>query len=474
MNVPRARSREVATAVAASLVVVAVTVAEPDRSGPLLAALAVAAVAAVAALGDPVLAMLLVVAASFLRLAAPVDPLVPALGLAVVSVAAAVYRRHLPAVRCGPLEIVMLAYLGWNLVSWILPHDLPASGDAGWIARYLVTGTVLPFALYVLGRTVFGTDRAIRLLLWTVVGLAGYSALVSVLQFHGPRALVWPRFVVTNPGWPDRAVGVVNQPVVTGMVLVVAVPLCLVLARRTDLARPARLLAAAVAVVSCYAIYLTHTRVVWLAFVLVLVLGAVIGGRALRRDHLTVLAVIVVAAVANWAAVSSSDRSAGGVGSTNEIMDRLNIIATGWWGFTERPLAGWGIGRFAALNTTYHQQWAPWVDWERGAGFASHENEIGILAELGLVGLLLWLTVLALVARRVWAAVRAHAGDTGPRRTLTLVAACALLTYLTVGVTVDARFLDLANALAFLLAGAATAVPVTAPSPAPDPAVVLR
>jgi len=113
-----------------------------------------------------------------------------------------------------------------------------------------------------------------------------------------------------------------------------------------------------VAAASCYSVYLTHTRAVWLALVLVVVLGLLLArgwrtGFAITADD-TLLAVVV-----NWTTFTSSDREAGGVTSTNELYERLNLIATSLWAIGEKPLAGWDVGRFAAVNTYHHDRWSP-------------------------------------------------------------------------------------------------------------------
>ena len=67
--------------------------------------------------------------------------------------------------------------------------------------------------------------------------------------------------------------------------------------------------------------------------------------------------------------------------------DRLNSIQTAFWAFAQKPIEGWGIARFQVVNTYHHQQWSADIPWIGGYGIVSHENELGILAELGVIGL---------------------------------------------------------------------------------------
>ena len=202
------------------------------------------------------------------------------------------------------------------------------------------------------------------------------------------------------------------------------------------------------------AIYLTHTRAIYLAFVLVLILGVILasGARAVFAGLLGAIALVVAL---NWSTFTSSDRAAGGVDSKGEVWDRLNTIATSIWAFKREPWFGWGISRFVAVNTFDHQQWSNDIPWVRGLGIASHETELGILVELGILGLLLWLCVLVpligLLLQAYW--ILPSAGLTGRR--LAFVAICALATQLVAGAFADLRLLDFPMCMVFLICGMA-------------------
>jgi O-antigen ligase len=156
----------------------------------------------------------------------------------------------------------------------------------------------------------------------------------------------------------------------------------------------------------------------------------------------------------NWATFTSSDRAAGGVGSAGEVQDRLNTLATSIWAFERKPLLGWGIGRFSSVNTDHHQQWSPSTPWERGFGIPSHFDIMGIAVELGVVGVILWISILYLVIRRVGQAVRRLPVQGVYNRPLAWTALMCLLALVTTGLTVDLRFFDFCNIIVWLLAGA--------------------
>lgn len=449
------------------LVVAASWVVAPSTAGPGLAVLAVGLGVAAVFFGvnSPVLAVLLLLVAMFLRfplkaLGLPVEPRILAffgvVGAAAVAVARGVSRMP----KLGPVEGAMALYVIWNIGSAITPHVYPMSDPRTGVAdaahTFILIGTVIPFTLYLMGRFVFDRGWTARTLLWLVIAFAGYSTAVSVLQFHAP-ALVWPRYIVEQApetGWADRASGVFSQPVVNGLIIVIGFAIALALAHQPRTPRWQRLALSLFAVTSLYAIFLTHTRVVWLVFAIMLILGAVLLPRG-RISFVTTILTVGFAIGLNWGTFTSADRSAGGVGSLGELNDRLNTIATSWWAVQERPVAGWGIGRFTQVNTYHHQQWSTEVEWRHGYGISSHLNELGIAVELGLVGLGLWLAVLFLVGRRLIRAVTNLPRDGLCGRALAVVALIAFISLIVTGLTVDLRFFDFANALVMLLVGTA-------------------
>jgi len=431
--------------------------------GMVLVAVGLGTVLLFSGLNSPVLAVVLLLLTLCFRVALadvlPVEPFILVFGVVIAAAWIAVARGSSWSPKLGPVEVVMTFYAAWNIGSAIAPHPYPAidpvTGTGTSVYHYILTGTLLPFTLYLLGRFLFHHTSAVRTLLWTVVGIAGYSTLVSIAQFHAP-ALVWPRYIVEDSPdqWVGRAIGVFGQPVLNGLVLVVGFAVAQYLAHQPRTPRWQRVTLWVIAITSVYAIYLTYTRVAWLAFAITLVLGAVLLPRS-RRAFVAAIVAVIVAIGVNWSTFISEDRTAGGVGSPDEVSDRLNMIATAWWALQERPLAGWGIGRFTAVNTYHHQRWSQEVDWRRGYADSAHFNELGIAAELGVVGLVLWLAVLVLVGRRLVQGVATVPRDWLCGHGLVVLGLIAFVGWILTGLTVDLRFLDFGNALVMLLAGLA-------------------
>ena len=459
--------REYWPVVVALLAVVAVL---PARSvlgvgvGELLLFGALGAAFGWCALTRPVVAAIALLVAIFLRLA--FEPYFPIdlfwLALAALLVATVWWMDRTPdRLRgVGPTEWAMGLYLVWNVLSALLAHKYAAGAELSQSAmalpRFVLFAGMMPLIMYVVGRYTFDRTAAVRALLWTILLMAGHSAVVAIMPTLGLAQWVWPRYpeVESTTNWSGRAAGVLDQPVATGILLTLGIAIAIQLICCGDEPPWRRWLAIGIAVGCGFGIYLTHTRAAWLCGVVMLVMGATLA-KGYRTGYVASLGFVTAVVLAKWSVFTSADRDAGGVGSVSELHDRLNTIATALWAAEQKPFEGWGIGRFRVVNTYHHQQWAQDVPWARGYDMVSHQNELGILAELGVIGLGLWLAVVALCIYRLCVVYRRLPSDSLTGRPLVLTALTAITILITSGLTVDLRYLDFPTTVVFLLVGVA-------------------
>ena len=469
-----AGGRVTGAALVAIVLVAAAIVVVPGTVGPGLgiAAVGVGTALVLAGLNSPTVAIVLLISTLFLRQglridALPAEPYLFAFGGVLGAAGVALSRQRSRAPQFGAVEGLMAMFLLWCIVSAVLPHPYP--GDDGAPPHYFILlGVFVPFVLYIVGRAVIDTERAVRVLLWTLLGVWTYSVMHSILQFHA-KSLAWPATYASygdDASWSNRALGVFGNPVENGFVLVLGFVIALYLAR-TPATRPLpRAALYGMSFLSLYAIYLTRTRAVYLVFALALIGAALLVPRV-RAICATLLGVGAAGAVALAPVLLTDDRNSGGLLSSYEIQDRLNMIATAIWAIGEKPIAGWGIARFSAVNTYHHKQWSQEIPWFRGYGIEAHFMELGIATELGMIGLVLWIPLLVMVARRLRNAVRLapRGSDVLVGRELVVMLAAFGGLWVLVGFTVDLRFLSFANALVWLLVGVAVG---TADRPPPE------
>ena len=458
----------VAAGLAAIVVVLAAVRLPGAKFGQLLVLGTVALVLGVLVLRSPPFATIILIIAMGLRNATPhvlpIDLFWVVFGGAVGAWALWMDRNPDRPRGMDAIEWAMALYMAWNVYSMISPHQYIATQQVTWgsgrivtvvptdVWRLILIQMLLPLLLYRVGRHAFDRAAVVRALLWTILILAAYSAAMSIMQFTGPTALVWPRYIVEDTVWPDRASGVFRQPNVNGWLLALGLAIAMLLLSRRSEPTWRRWFAFVVAIACGCGIYLTHTRVAWLSGLVVLIIGALIA-RGYRTGFIVAICLVASAVAVNWSAFASTDRKAGGVGSVNEVQDRLNANQTALWAFTRKPVAGWGIGRFQPVNTYHHQQWAPDVPWIRGYGAAAHETELGILVEVGVIGFALYVCMLVLVIRRLWTAYRTLPDHGVCDKPLAVTAIMAVATIICAGLTIDLRAVDFPLLPLFLLAG---------------------
>ena len=390
-------------------------------------------------------------------------------------------RRELG--RFGVTEYLMLCFLIYLVGSTIAPHALPAVDEEGrsrTLLDLVLTGAFLPFAGFVLGRQLLVNERAVRRFLWFITAFGLYLALTNVFWLLGPRALVFPSDILDPSVGThfDRGRGVFLNAAVTGLVLVIAFVVTMYLASQSSRRLRVPLLGAAVLML--VGVGLTQTRSAWLAAAIVIVFSAAVY-TGFRRWYIIILIGLGLLVAANWSSFTSKDRAQGGVTSTNETQDRVNAAATGLWAIRQKPILGWGLGRFPAINKAHHQAWGT-TPWKRGYGIYAHDTQIGIGAELGLMGLGLWLVIIvSMVAAslRTWRALP-RAGLLS--RNLAIVFWSVAISWAVTASLIDVRLFAFANTLFFMLggmcagladrfAGAAAGAPDAEPEPEPVPAV---
>ncbi len=356
--------------------------------------------------------------------------------------------------RLGLTEFLMLCFIILSIASAVIPHALPAINEDG-IPRPLLdlimSSAFLPFAGFVLARQILTDEASVKALLWFLAIFGIYLALTNIFWLTGPKSLVWPQDIFdesikTHLG---RARGIFINAAITGYALIVCFVAAMHLARQPKQKwRPLLIVSSILMLVG---IGLTQTRSAWLAAVMVVVFSALVM-KGWRRWYLIMIVGLLALVVANWQQFSSSDREQGGVASTNETEDRLNAAATAIWAIKQEPFFGWGLGVFPSVNTIHHQAWGN-TPWQRGYGIFPHDTQLGIGAELGLIGLGLWILIIGsmlFTSRRAWKALP-RGGLIG--RDLVQCFWCVAIAWGVTASLIDMRLFTFANATFFMFGG---------------------
>jgi putative inorganic carbon (HCO3(-)) transporter len=291
--------------------------------------------------------------------------------------------------RLEPVHWAMLLALIYVIGSAVISGSIAThDGSFALLDRF----GLVPFVCFTIAPVVFRSsrERSILLIVLTVTG--AYLGLTALAEALNLNALTFPSYILDpNVGIHEgRARGPFVEAGANGMAMWVCVVAAMLLITRVSAWRW-RFACAAVAVLCCAGILFTLTRGVWL--------GAAVGAavtlafyRPLRKFLFPVAlggAAMVVLALAVIPSLSSSVQQR--TSSDLTVWDRYNLNNAAVNMAETYPLFGVGWQRFNTHSSRFYQlgKTYPLV-----TSTVVHNLVLSNLAELGLVGLTMWLAAL--------------------------------------------------------------------------------
>jgi hypothetical protein len=361
--------------------------------------------------------------------------LVPLYGVIAVAIVVTAYdllAGRAAASALGLIGWAMSAFLGWTTLSLLWTAD-ERQGAVDLLFFYL------PFALLMAYlATLRPRLRDLRYALGIQVALAVVFAAVAFWQYE-TKHIFWNQTIIVAHQYASffRVNSLFYDASIYGRFMAVTIVLlAAVLVFRRLRTAPAAAIAALIAVLFA-AMYLSYSQSSFFA----LAAGAAVLGACIWPRR-AVIAMVAVTAVVGLAALGVTLRH----NSAEQVSsDRSTLISYGWKVIKRHPVVGAGIGGFArdALAGTAHPG--------RVASAASHTTPVTVLAELGPLGLVLYLALLVAIAER------ALRSPTERLARLTLLAALAAV--VTSSVFYNAYFEDPATWILTALIATVTLAP---------------
>ena len=378
---------------------------------------------------------------------------------------------------------LMLGLLAAMIVSALLSAD-PAAAWAK-TQTFALEGVVL----YLLITNVVRTGAMLRTIIWVLVGLGAVLGALSTYQelthsfgntFGGFAQTTQAVFATGTNNFGEtilqhRLGGVLGSNNYFAQILLMIVPLGLFRfwsERRTYL----RVLALICTLFVSLGVVFTFSRGALVGFALMLIIMAVLRYVSLRQIVGIVLALVLLLAafpqyrhrLATLNAITGATASTGSAGAAdNSIRSRATETLAAGLTFVNHPILGVGPGLF---NSFYYQDYAGQVAIRVHTGpRGPHDLYVGLAAETGVIGLLLFGSIVLVTLRglaRARRAFREH-GNTEAANTATAFA-LAIASYLATGIFLGfayERYFWLILALAAAASALARAQP---PLAAPD------
>lgn len=358
-----------------------------------------------------------------------------------------------------PMHLVdwlLLAFAGLLSTSTLL-SDHPMQGTAFDPVPpvFRLAGAYLfPLAIYWLMRQSKVGQQQTRWIDTSLIAFGLYLAITAVLEINQAWGLVYPRYIA------DPEIGLhfgrARGPMVQSVSLGLYLGICLIaLAAYAWTCSPrGKLLLFALAPVFGIGLFLTYTRTVWVgaAAGLLTVFAIVIRGRWRIVGLGAVLAAGLLVSVVNLDSLLGFQREGSAAETRNSASMRLSFAYVSWLMFLDRPILGHGFGEFPTAKLPYLDDRS--VDLQLGMirEYAHHNTYLSLLTEVGLVGLGLFLAILALWGWNAW---KLWSNQNAPAwaRAQGLLLLGALPMYGLQALGHDLTYTPLDNSLLFLLAG---------------------
>jgi O-antigen ligase len=287
----------------------------------------------------------------------------------------------------------------FTLLLWVLA-SVAWSEDSG-AALASVTRWVPNALLFVI---VFAGVRTRQQLVW-VLGAFVLGALISA---------IYGLLVPAPPSDLGRLEGAGGDPNETAAALVAAAALALALAASLKGKPFLRMTALAIAPVCAFASLLTLSRGGLVAFGAALIAAVLVAGR--RRAQMLVIAVVAAALAVGYFAFFAPASAVQRVTEVHGGTGRTDIWKVGWRMVQGAPLQGIGAGNFPIVSIHYLLEPGALLrdDFIVDKPKVAHNTYLEVLAELGIVGLTLFLIVIVFA---IGCAVRAarYAARVGDR-----------------------------------------------------------
>ncbi|MBN2024926.1 MAG: O-antigen ligase family protein [Pirellulales bacterium] len=359
----------------------------------------------------------------------------------------------------GPAEWALGGFVLVLLASTLL-HDWRHNGYEP--LAHLLFFYLMPVGVYFVARESRMSERGVLVLLGGLALMGVYLALTGVAEVRGQWWAVYPKYIAQPEAggfFFGRARGPFLNPIANGYYQTVGLVAAMLLWPR--LGRYGRAGVAGALAVFALGLYATLTRSVWLgaalSAMLVLALATPRRWRMPLVGGALLLGTVVAATQWERLLVYKRDQALGAQEAAESVKLRPILARVAWNMFLDRPAFGCGYGQYRSAQIDYLSDRSTELPLGKARPYVQHNVFLALLAETGLVGLGLFVVLLALWTRDAW---RLWRSETSPDwvRAQALLFLAMMGSYLTNAMFHDLSLMPQANMLLFLLAGATTAL----------------
>lgn len=384
-----------------------------------------------------------------------------ALGLVI---AMYVWQRSLR--RTDPKPVTRADWLTIGFVGWLLVRMLTSDwqtyhypkGFDGPLWRY-IGGYFTPLVLYWVAKQATWTERTARLVQTGFVVFGGYLAFTAVCEIAQVWSLVWPKYIA------DPKIGLhfgrARGPMVHGVTFGHYMSVCLLAGYVWACASGKWGRTAIIVALPAFAlgVYLSYTRSAWIGAALGIctVLVCTLQGRT-RNMVLGGMAMVgLLVGLTQMDKIVGFQREQSAADTAESASMRVGFAYVSWLMFQDRPLEGFGFGRFPVDKLPYLDDRSTDINLECLRAYVHHNTFLSILVDTGLIGLALFVAMLAYWMIEAWRTVRSAATPRWAKLQCVLLLG-AVPVYAAQLLFHELSYTPMDNSLVFFLAGCSSAL----------------
>jgi O-antigen ligase len=300
------------------------------------------------------------------------------------------------------IEIVMGVFVLICIVSMIRVGFVAVSPEfiSPWFM--FITGYFFPFIVFIFAKNYIVREKDVTLILRALFYFGVYLSITAFFEYTNIRQFVFPRYI-NDPEIGihfDRARGPLLNAAFNGVgILIGFISGLHLLQKKTGFAK---VFYQAALLLFFPAVFFTLTRSVYLGLLITLFIFLGWYKTPFSKWKLISLplAVILIVGIVNSPRLLSTERREGGVAQAVEVNVRLALIRKSIYLFSEQPVTGLGLAQFIPSSLRSYKGPVSFVE-EDATATLQHSHLLGIAAELGIPGILLYLTLIILILRRL-------------------------------------------------------------------------
>jgi len=319
-----------------------------------------------------------------------------------------------------------------------------------------INGYLFPFFIFVFAKNYHANEKDVLVILHTLFYFGIYLCILSILEFFNLLQFVVPRYIADpllgiHMG---RARGPFLNAAFNGVGIVIGFISGLhLLQKKTGFSRFFYLSAL---LLFFPAVFFTLTRAVYLAMLITVIIFLVWYKTSLPKWKLISLPLVIVliVGIANYPRLLSTERREGGVYQVKEVAIRFALMERSVYLFSGSPFTGIGLAQFVPESILKYRGPVPSFAPASLATF-QHNHFLGVMTELGLPGILIYLTIIIQILRRV-KQLKGKLPETGIMgNNLRIVIFAVWSVFISVAMTAETTNFAFVNAIPMLFAGLA-------------------